>query len=106
MGDKGTNAQGGPDAAGAVQEALPEGGGASPLDRGKGVPRAREDVEPRGPRMDRRAAENGAYWLRNWEDYDTKALEALEHVHGGGAPCARLRFEIAFLISQECVDWD
>lgn len=106
MGDKRSGAQRGPYADRAVPEALLEGGSSPPLDRAEGVSRAREDVEPCRPGMDRRDSENALYWIRNASDYDSKTLEALEWVHGGGAPCARLRFQTAFLIAVECLSYD
>lgn len=106
VGDKGTGTQRGPDAARAVPETLPRGRGASPLDRAERIPRARERVEPSGPWLDRREAENIAYWFRNSDEYDAETLEALEHVHRGGATCSRLPFETAFLIAEKCLDYD
>ena len=106
MGDKGPRAQGGPHETIAVPEALPERGGASPLDRAEGVPRAREDLEPSRPGMDRRELDNALYWIRNSDDYDSKTLEALEWVHRGGTPCSRLRFQTSFLIADECLIYD
>lgn len=106
MGNKRPGAQGGQDADGAVQETLPGRGGASSLDRAEGIPRAREDLEPGRPGLDRRESDNIAYWFRNSDDYDAKTLEALEWIHRGGAPCSRFRFQEAFLIAVKCLDYD
>ena len=106
MGNQRKDSRGRQDAAEEVPATLSGRGRSAPLDWTEGIPRAREDVEPRRPGMDRREVENLLYWIRNSSDYDAKTLEALEHVHGGGAHCARLRFEIAFLIAEECLHYE